>query len=162
MYVELVGFEEASRVVEVFGGKVAQAAAGAALEEAQLEFEMTQELVPVDTEQLKRSGRVEPTEVEGSVIAASIAYGGPAGSGPTQTEDVDYAIAVHEDLEVFHPHGQAKYVETVVREEEASGRTAERMAAGIVARMVRSGAFTTKSGAFLRGGLSGRFQGSRR
>lgn len=136
MYVEIVGLETALRAVDAFGKRVEVAAAGAALDEAEFEFEITQERVPVGpTENLKHSGRVEKVEFAGTTVAASIAYGGPAGSGKGQNGDVDYALAVHEDLEAHHPNGQAKYVEAVIREEESSGRAAKRMSDSIVARL---------------------------
>lgn len=162
MHVEIVGLEETEKIIEVFADKARLAAFGAAEEEASYEFELTQELVPVRSGQLKASGRVESATMAGSEVTAAIAYGGPAGAG-RNTQDVDYAERVHEDLEAEHPNGgQAKYVEAVVQGEEASGRTATRMAEGISRRLVQAGSFATKSGSYLRGALTGRFQGSRR
>lgn len=66
-------------------------------------FQLTQAVVPVDTGYLKSTGWMRF-----------------AGSGTTFTFTIgysaDYAIYVHERLDVFHPHGQAKYVEGPMRE----------------------------------------------
>lgn len=66
----------------------ALAAAGAAL------LERADPLVPVDTSRLRRSGAV--------VLDDDSAY---------VVYDTPYAVPVHERLEVFHPHGQAKFLE---------------------------------------------------
>lgn len=134
MHVEIVGLETVLDAVNNFGKQIEKAAVASARDEAEFEFELTQELVPVAEGQLKASGRVEPVEFNGHEIAAAIAYGGPAGAG-RNTKDVDYAEKVHEDLEAHHENGQAKYVEAVVNSEFASGATAERMAAGIIERL---------------------------
>ena len=159
MKIETVGAPEIVALIDAFGLKVHAAAAGAVLDEANLELEMTQELVPVATGELKASGRVEASQ-EAGTIGANIIYGGPAGSGRNAV-DVDYALAVHEDLAAHHPHGQAKYVEAVVQEEEASGRTAERMVGFVVGRLALSGAFVNRPGFYIRSALTGRFGGSR-
>lgn len=70
----------------------------------QVEFPETQKLVPVKTGDLKASGRVEGPEIKGKQITVRIIY------------DMPYAMIVHENLEAFHPNGQAKYVEQPLRE----------------------------------------------
>jgi len=63
-------------------------------------LDRSNELVPVATGELKDSGKVEkPSRLESEV-----------------TYDADYAIHVHEDLEAFHPHGQAKFLQTAISE----------------------------------------------
>lgn len=106
----------------------------AARHEAEYELALTQEQVPVKTGELKASGRVEGPDSSQKWLMANIYYGGPAGAGQN-TVMVDYALAVHEDLYAFHPHGKAKYVEDPVRAERESGRMVERMAAEIKSRM---------------------------
>lgn len=135
--VQLVGYEQALAAVDFFGVRVAIAASTAALREAHFELPLTKAQVPVRSGQLQASGRVEqyPTDFTGTVAFAAIVYGGPAGSAPGQTEDVDYALIVHEDLEAYHSHGKAKYIEDVVNEEFGSGRAQERMAGWIAELM---------------------------
>lgn len=129
--VEVVNLD---KVLSAFGSLAEQlidTAEEAAMAEAKIEFAMTQRIVPIDTTQLQKSGRIEKSED----AVVGIAYGGPAGSG-NNTEDVDYALSVHEDLEMNHAKGRsAKYVESVVRRELESGRAAARMGAIIRQRM---------------------------
>jgi len=66
-------------------------------------FDRTQEVVPVDNGDLKASG-VWVVEGDGFEAVGSISY------------LIFYAVYVHENLENFHPNGQAKYIEGPVRE----------------------------------------------
>jgi hypothetical protein len=170
--VEIVGLDNVIAQLAGLGERTLLAAGEAIQAEAEYELSLTQEQVPVDTGQLKASGRTEPDD-EGTTIANVIAYGGPPGSGgPEQTEFVDYALIVHEDLEVFHRIGKAKYVEDPVRAEMMSGRAVVRMSADI-ARMVTSplgaaagrtrltkvGKYSRRGGSWLKGS-GGKFLGS--
>lgn len=66
----------------------------------------SQEIVPVDTGSLKRSGHTTLPAIEGDQIVVTIGYGGP--SAP-------YALPVHERIDVFHrPPTQAKFLESPV------------------------------------------------
>lgn len=169
--VQIIGLDNVMNALARLGEQTLDAVGAAVQAEAEYELSLTQEQVPVRTEQLKFSGRVEPAD-EGMVIANVIAYGGPAGSGgPKQTVDVDYALIVHEDLEVHHRNGKAKYVEDPVRAEMESGRAVARMAADIArvmqypggatgrARLTGAGKFASRGGTWLRGS-GGRFLGS--
>jgi hypothetical protein len=70
-------------------------------------FAETQVLVPVETGALKRSGRVVREAVTADGVVLSIAYG-----GPSEPRYVDYAVYVHERLDVRHaPPTQAKFIE---------------------------------------------------
>jgi hypothetical protein len=63
--------------------------------------------VPIDTGDLRDTGRVIPPKITGSGdLESGIAFGG---------EKVDYARIQHENLEYEHPHGQAKYIEVPLR-----------------------------------------------
>lgn len=72
------------------------------------EEEMTEskKRVPVDTGTLRASGTVSEEE-SGDKLQVALTYGGPAS---------EYAATVHEDLEAFHPVGEAKYLESVLDE----------------------------------------------
>lgn len=136
----VVGYEQSVALIESFGPIVVKVANDAAFEEATFELPLTKAIVPVATGNLRASGRVErgPAAPDQAAMAA-IVYGGPAGSGPGQTEDVDYALIVHEDLTAHHPHGQAKYIEAVVDEEFNSGRALERMTMTFIERLAMLG-----------------------
>jgi len=65
---------------------------------------VSKQRTPVDTGDLKATGHVKlPIEKDGGVLV-ELAYG------------TDYAIYVHEILSNSHPVGQAKYLESAVKE----------------------------------------------
>lgn len=57
---------------------------------------------PVDTGALINSIHTQPPQQRGKTVSVSIVAGGPA---------APYALTVHEDLEAFHPKGEAKFIE---------------------------------------------------
>jgi hypothetical protein len=63
----------------------------------------SQPLVPVDTGALRASGTVSDAALDGAVATVAISYGGP-GTGFARTPS-QYAIMVHEDTTMAHPHG---------------------------------------------------------
>lgn len=76
-------------------------------QEAQVEMIESKKRCPVDTGRLRASGTVHRPRFAGSVITVEMTYGGPA---------VNYAVYVHEDLEAYHRVGEAKFLESVIRE----------------------------------------------
>lgn len=66
-------------------------------------FQLSQTLVPVDTGFLKASGKMK-FGGSGTQFTFTIEYTAP------------YAIFVHEDLSVYHPNGQAKFLEAAMRQ----------------------------------------------
>lgn len=80
-----------------------RAALNALRSEAEIELLEMKERTPVEFGVLRQSGRVEDV----GTIGIKWVFGGAAEA---------YAIPVHEDLEVFHSVGQAKFVESVVLE----------------------------------------------
>lgn len=132
---EVVNYDQVMAAFGALAPKIANAAEIAAKKEAEYIFPKTQHRVPWYKGQLHHSGRVEGLDITANELTVGIAYGGPAGAG-RNTEDVDYALIVHEDLAAHHLFGRsAKYVEIPVREELESGRSAERMGAIIRQRM---------------------------
>jgi len=75
--------------------------------EARIELREAKKRTPWDTKALKKSGRVVVVDRNPKRIAVAITFG---------NEEVDYAVYVHENLEVHHPHGQAKFLESVLNE----------------------------------------------
>lgn len=63
----------------------------------------SQQLTPVDEGHLKGSGIALPAEVNGTMIEAEMGH------------NTNYAAAVHEVLTAKHKEGQAKYLETAMR-----------------------------------------------
>lgn len=127
--VELINFDA---MVVALGDemtpKLLMAAALATENEVEHNFQISQDLVPIGpTGQLRASGRKLQVETLAGTVSAGAAYGGPAGSGTSQTEDVDYAIYVHEDLTTHHRFGQAKFLEGPFRGAIESGKGVERM-----------------------------------
>lgn len=104
--------------LEAFLVELGHAAGVAATHEAEREMTISKRHVPVDTGDLRATGHVEPAQVQGNEVTASMGYGGPA---------VDYAIYVHEDLEKQHKVGQAKFLEGPARDEISSGRATMNM-----------------------------------
>ena len=73
-------------------------------EEYSIELTEAQQLTPVDTGALRRSAFITtPSREPDGAITMRMGFGGPA---------APYSIYVHEDLEAFHPIGQAKFLET--------------------------------------------------
>jgi len=75
-----------------------------------------QYFVPVRDGHLRNSGHVV---AEKDQVKVTLGFGGPAGignSGPTNSQDVGYAIVQHENLDFAHAVGEAKYLEKPVME----------------------------------------------
>lgn len=90
-------------------------------------LKLSQKLVPVDTGNLKQSGRIEKAEGVASysvVYSATVRdrhenFGKPKSLANVADPDFNYAYAIHEDVpRVFnHPNGgQSKYLEQPYRE----------------------------------------------
>lgn len=104
---------------------VVHAAAEAALDAAaQLIFDESQRLVPVDTGALKASGQVTRDG-----LTATIAYGQQDNAGRGSRDTADYAPIVHERMDTHHPVGQAKFLEVPLHSEAA--KVGEILAEGI-------------------------------
>lgn len=89
-------------------------------QEAQIEATECKKVTPVDTGALRASIHVENPVRNGRMVSVAIVAGGP--SAP-------YAYTVHEDLEAFHKHGQARYIAQPL--EEAAPSLGARVAARI-------------------------------
>lgn len=101
--------------------KFPKTALRAVREEAEIEMTEAKKRTPVDTGALRASGYVDGPayDVDGDIVVR-YGFGGP--SAP-------YALQVHEDLEAFHKVGQAKFLESVLRESgpHMAQRVAERI-----------------------------------
>ncbi len=101
----------------VRGGALAGMALSAALyKEAATIFEESQDEVPLDTGNLRASGKLGLPQVQGNELVVEISYGGAA---------ADYALVVHEDMERNYRNGKkSKYLEDPAKRrlEGMSGR----------------------------------------
>ena len=102
----LVGTKEMKETLVRLSRRFPQKAGAALRAEAEIEMKEAKRRTPVDTGVLRNSGRVD-VEKSGRVIRASLSFGGAASA---------YAVRVHEDTEVWHRVGQAKYLESVLNE----------------------------------------------
>ena len=81
--------------------------ARALYQEAQIELKEIKRVTPVDTGALRASEYVTEPQREGRRIWVEVVAGGP--SAP-------YAFWVHYDLEAYHEHGQALFIEQPLQE----------------------------------------------
>jgi len=88
--------------------------------EGQIEMTESKRRTPVATGVLRASGFVNNPVRSGRNISVTLGFGGAAEK---------YAVIVHEDLDAFHPVGQAKYLESVLNEsrDHMAARLAKRV-----------------------------------
>jgi len=103
----LKGGAELRRKLQQIAKEAPKELGRALFQEAQIERTESMRRTPVDTGALRASHEVTPPKIEGRDISVSIVVGGPA---------APYAVPVHEDLEANHPVGQAKFLESTIRE----------------------------------------------
>lgn len=107
---------------------------GALYTEADTIMTASKKLVPVDTGALRSTGHTQKPDVVGNTVTVTLGYGGVAGAkskgkkGKLASRDVGYAVIVHEDTQMFHKVGQAKYLEVPLNNARAgfSARVARR------------------------------------
>lgn len=97
----VVGLDKLSAAYRALPGRYLRALAGALLEEAEEVMREAKLLTPVDTGTLRASGHVQLPIFEENRVRVLLGFGGPAGSGEGQGEDVGYAFRVHENELVF-------------------------------------------------------------
>lgn len=75
------------------------------------EIEMTEmkRRIPVDTGTARDSGFVGKPEWQANTVTIELGFGGAA---------EDYIIPLHENIDVYHPNGEAKWMEKVLSESE--------------------------------------------
>ena len=117
--VEVVGTKEIVANLQKLGLAAVPSLAAGLYQEAEGTMTVAKTLTPMATGNLRASGHVAPPAIEGSVVTVAMGFGGPAGTGnqgATNTEDVGYAVYVHENMESHHPVGQAKFLETAAKQ----------------------------------------------
>jgi len=96
------GLKQLRSDMRKYGVRADKAVVQSLKDEAEGILKQSQELVPVDTGALRDSGRV----VGPRKRSVTIEYG---------DDKVNYAAAVHEILDAFHPSGMAKFLEIPAR-----------------------------------------------
>lgn len=120
-----IDFSDLLKLLAVGGPKAAKAVGQALYKEAAQAFAESQREVPVDTGNLRNSGKLSLPFIEGGNMVVEISYGGAA---------ADYAIFVHENLEAWHASGtKAKFLEDPVKRQTKgmSGRLSRAVRKGL-------------------------------
>jgi hypothetical protein len=103
---DVKGLDQVMRRLERLAKQMPNEVARALYEELQIERQESMRRTPVDTGALRGSHEVS-VEQTGRDIVGRITVGGVA---------APYAIWVHENLEAFHPVGEAKFLERTILE----------------------------------------------
>lgn len=101
------GTDAVRRTLERMARQIPNEVGRALYQEAQIERTESMRRTPVEYGALKGSHELEGPEIKGRDVSVTILVGGPA---------APYAVYVHEDMEAFHEHGQAKFLESVILE----------------------------------------------
>lgn len=115
--IDLQGFDAVDAKLRALTDGFPEEVARALYAEAEIEMTEAKRRTPVDTGALRASGTVQPPNAQGARIAVTMGFGGAA---------APYAVVVHENLEAFHRVGQAKFLESTLR--ESAPYMAERIA----------------------------------
>jgi hypothetical protein len=117
---ELKGYTDMQRRFTMMVKAVPDIMGKALYAEAQIERTESMKRTPVDLGPLRASHTVFPPKGTGNEVTVDIAVGGPSAA---------YAVIVHEDLDATHKTGQAKFLESTLRE------SAPHMASRVAARV---------------------------
>lgn len=98
--------EMATRVLNISRSSPKRFADGL-YEEAKIEAKESERKTPVLSGALAATVRAEEPVLKGRSISCAIAAG---------DDEVDYAVHVHEDLDAYHDNGEAKFIESTLRE----------------------------------------------
>jgi hypothetical protein len=121
------GADRLRAVLAALGPRMLEEGGRALYQEALVEQKESMRRTPVDTGALRASHETERPVVERGQVSVRIVVGGPA---------APYAVPVHERVEVHHPVGQAKFLESTIM--ESAPFMAERIAKRIdLNRIVR-------------------------
>ncbi len=122
--IDVRGLDQVKAGLTAYQAEVRQALTQEVAREGEEIMAESKRLVPVLTGALRASGHVLPVEDTPNGVKLTLAYGNSA---------VQYAIYVHERVELRHPVGMARFL--AVPAEIAAEGMAGRIAAGIRARL---------------------------
>lgn len=111
-----INFSKFHKKCEATISKVARSTYAATEEACEDIMEESLRQVPRDTETLANSAFYEIQKTKDYGYEAILGYGGSAINPKTGVPVMDYAVAVHEDLEAVHPIGKAKFLEDPIRD----------------------------------------------
>lgn len=111
-----INFSKFHKKCEATISKVARSTYAATEEACEDIMEESLRQVPRDTETLANSAFYEIQKAKDYGYEAILGYGGSAINPKTGVPVMDYAVAVHEDLEAVHPIGKAKFLEDPIRD----------------------------------------------
>ena len=117
---KLVGLREMKGKIVKFARQYPYLVAEALYDELnEVELPESNRKIPKDTHAAEESGTVLGPEVRPGSIRATIAYATAGETNPKSGQLVaEYIIPLHEDLDAFHPNGEAKFLETTMNESE--------------------------------------------
>lgn len=107
MAMKVTGLSQMKAAVTAVARALPRDVAAALRAEAEIEMAEAKRRTPVDTGVLRGSGYVDDPTLRLNVHRIEVGFGGAA---------AEYAVVVHEDMDAFHPVGQAKYLESVLKE----------------------------------------------
>lgn len=125
---EIKGYDKMQRTLSNLIKSLPNEVAAALYTEAQIERTESMKRTPVDVGNLRASHIVMPPVIKGDNTTVTIAVGGPA---------APYAVYVHENLEAEHKVGQAKFLESTLK--ESAPYIAQRVARRIDLRRASEG-----------------------
>lgn len=111
-----VNFSRFHKKCEAAISKVAKSTYWATEEACEDIMEESLRQVPKDTEALAGSAFYDIVHAKDYGFEATLGYGGSGINPKTGIPVMDYAVAVHEDLEAVHPVGKAKFLEDPIRD----------------------------------------------
>lgn len=111
-----VNFSKFHKKCEATISKVARSTYAATKEACEDIMKESLRQVPRDTETLANSAFYDIRKAKDYGYEATLGYGGSAINPKTGVPVMDYAVAVHEDLEAVHPIGKAKFLEDPIRD----------------------------------------------
>lgn len=114
------GFRELKKALKEQGQRAEKSLAAALYAEGERIMAEAKRLCPVDTGTLRSTGHVQKPVIRRGSIEVTLGFGGPA---------APYAVFVHENLNVHHTVGQAKYLEKPLN--DAARGFVERLAAEV-------------------------------
>lgn len=117
------GVQEVLRILSNLGKDALEEGGRALYQEALIEMKESMARTPVATGALRASHVTDPPAVTNGEVSVAIRVGGPS---------VPYAMIVHENLDAYHPVGQAKFLESTLY--ESAPHMAERVADRLRAR----------------------------
>ena len=108
--VTVKGVNEMKRTLQRMSLTIPHVVGAALYQEALIEQKESMRRTPVDTTALRGSHHTTLPEIKlGGSISVQIEVGGSAAG---------YAVIVHEDLDAFHKVGQAKFLESTIKESQ--------------------------------------------